>query len=299
MESAPKKRGNPYRDANGKITSKANAVYDIREQRINTKHDSKGRFAKHASTATHLNTEHDKTVEFSQKMLDTSAPSRLYPEHNFNDPVDRQLGALGSERGFDKKPIKGSVDAAVADGGIEIHRGVTGSKTHSAESIEKGFREGDYEPGQGNYGNGFYFSTSKGIAKMYADAPIAKVGYDAKSVSGGRVMRAALHKNAKIVEYEDLLAEREEWWKQHKSNVDWDVITKDFKADPGKIHPAFTDATRNPGAFATLMGYDAIRVKLKSRRTDRANAARIKRRIGSDDLGDEIVVLNRGMVVVE
>jgi hypothetical protein len=30
VESAPKKRGNPYRDANGRLTSKANAVYDIR-----------------------------------------------------------------------------------------------------------------------------------------------------------------------------------------------------------------------------------------------------------------------------
>jgi hypothetical protein len=299
VESAPKKRGNPYRDANGRLTSKDKAVIDIREQRINTKHDNKGRFAKHASTATHLNSEHDKTVEFSQKMLDTSAPTKLYPSHDSGDPIDRQLAALAGERGFNAKPTKGDIDKTIADGGLEIHRGIVSSQTHTSESIEKGFKDGEYEPGMGNYGNGFYFSTSKGIAQMYADAPIARDGYNAKSRPGGRLMRAALHKDAKVVEYEDLLAEREEWWKQHKSNVDWDIFSKNFKADPGKIHPAFTDATRNPGAFATLMGYDAIRVRLKSRRTDRANAARIKRRIGSDDLGDEIVVLNRGMVVVE
>jgi hypothetical protein len=44
VESAPKpKRGNPYRDANGRLTSKANAVYDIR---VSPYHNPKEGFAK-------------------------------------------------------------------------------------------------------------------------------------------------------------------------------------------------------------------------------------------------------------
>lgn len=46
MESAPKKRGNPYRDANGKLTSKDKAVYDIR---ANPYHDKAGKFASKGS----------------------------------------------------------------------------------------------------------------------------------------------------------------------------------------------------------------------------------------------------------
>lgn len=43
VESAPvKRRGNPYRDANGRLTSKANAIYDIR---ANPYHDKAGKFA--------------------------------------------------------------------------------------------------------------------------------------------------------------------------------------------------------------------------------------------------------------
>jgi len=48
VESAPKKkRGNPYRDANGRMTSKDKAVYDIR---ANPYHDKAGKFAKHSSS---------------------------------------------------------------------------------------------------------------------------------------------------------------------------------------------------------------------------------------------------------
>ena len=41
------------------------------EDRANPNHDKKGRFAKAASTATHLNSEHDKTAEYAALMNDT------------------------------------------------------------------------------------------------------------------------------------------------------------------------------------------------------------------------------------
>ncbi len=299
VESAPKpKRGNPYRDANGRLTSKDKAVYDIR---ANPNHDKKGRFAKRPSTATHLGGEHDRTADVIVHMRDANADNGFYTpgEHDFSDPVDHQLAAISKMRGFDKHPTKGDIDSVIANGGTEIHRGLIDGKGKTAGQLESEFKTGPYEPGTGNYGNGFYFSTSPGIAKMYADAPIARAGYDAKSVSGGKTLRAALKPEAKIVHLDDLKAEKQEWFKQNKDNVDWDVISKNFIADEGKIHPAMLDLTNDPGHFATMMGYDAIRVPLKNRSTDKANAARIKRRIGSDDLGDEIVVLNRGMLVVE
>jgi hypothetical protein len=49
VESAPKKRGNPYRDANGRLTSKANAVYDVRTKGGNPYHDKAGKFASKSS----------------------------------------------------------------------------------------------------------------------------------------------------------------------------------------------------------------------------------------------------------
>lgn len=77
VESAPKKRGNPYRDKDGKFCSRAEAVYRVTngklklidESRINTVHDkSNGKFAKHAGTSLTGQEAHD------------SVPKGLYKE---------------------------------------------------------------------------------------------------------------------------------------------------------------------------------------------------------------------------
>lgn len=226
-----------------------------------------------------------------------------YNTSDINSPISHPLVAIGKQQGFDAKPTKGSVDDTIAKGGVEIHRGIIPHKESgtSAEDIENKMLNGAYEPGKGNFGNGYYFSTSPGIAKMYSKAPIASSGggYNAKEVSGGRTVRAALKPDAKIAHYEDIQKQQKEWFKTHSSNVQHDTHSTGYIVPKDKTSPLVMDGLRDPGHFAALMGYDAIRVPLKDRPQDRMNRARIRKKIESDDLGDEIVVLNRGAVVVD
>jgi len=220
---------------------------------------------------------------------------------DFNDPVSDPLVAIGKRQGFDAKPTKGSVDDTIKNGGVEIHRGLIPHERSgkSSADLENEFVNGQYAPGKGNYGNGYYFSTSPGIAKMYSKAPVASTGYNAKGVSGGRVVRAALKPDAKVAHYEDIQKMKKEWYKKHRDKIHWDTHSTNYIVPKDKISPTVMDAVNDPGHFAAAMGYDAIRVPLKDRPTDRRNRANIKKKIGSDDLGDEIVVLNRGALVVD
>jgi hypothetical protein len=294
VESAPKKRGNPYRDANGRITSKANAVYDIR---ANPYHDAKGKFAKHSGPV--KGTDQSTWAEDVSRDMEND-PLRYGPDP-FNNPVSSPLVAIAKKQGFDGLPQKGSVDDAIKAGGIEIHRGIISHEKSgtSAETLEDRMVNGSYEPGKGNYGNGYYFSTSKGIAEMYSKAPVSDKGYNAKAVSGGRVVRAALHKDAKVVDYTDIKEQHLAWRKARMDRIHWETYQTNFMIPEGKVSPELLAELNDPGHFAALMGYDAIRVPLKDRPSDRRNKARIKKKIGSDDLGDEIVVLNRTALVVD
>lgn len=268
------------------------------EERANPYHDKSGKFAKRSGPG--IGTDQSKWAFEQDKDLNENAVQTL-AYGDFNDPVSRPLQTIGVKQGFDAAPKKGSVDDELKNGGLEIHRGITPHEKSgtSAESIENKTLNGAYEPGKGNYGNGYYFSTSEGIAKMYANAPVADQGYTAKSVTGGRVIRAALPKSAKIVDYDQVKREHKEWYAKNRDKIHWDGYATDFIVPPGKISPTVMDAMNDPGHFAALMGYDAIRVPLKNRETDRRNKARIKKKIGSDDLGDEIVILNRGALVVD
>lgn len=308
VESAPSKtkRGNPYRDANGRLTSKDKAVYDIRH--LPGKHNQKDHAGKKSGPGLEVKTgpppnDQSKWAFEQDKDLNIGAKRVLAYSDDFDDPVSRPLVGIAKRQGFDAKPTRGSVDDELAAGGIEIHRGMSTRKgtkdTTSGDQIHDKFMNGDYEPGTGNYGNGYYFSTESGIAKMYADAPIVRGGYNAKKTEGGKVVRAALKRDAKVVYYEDIQEQHKEWWKSNKGDVELNPYRTDFIIPKDKISPTAFDAMNDPGHFAALMGYDAIVVPLKNRPTDRRNKANIQRKIGSNDLGDEIVVLNRGALVVD
>jgi hypothetical protein len=288
------------------MTSKANAVYDIR---ANPYHDNKGKFAKKAGPVyTKLeNVPHDHTATVATKLNDVSENVHnelvgLGPV-NWSDPRDHTMAGMAKVTGMDGKPTKGDVNATIAAGGREIHRGIVpfkgaeGVDAKSSEQIIDGFKDGPYQPGTGNHGSGFYFTTSPEMAKYYAKGPVAREGFRAKPVTGGKTHRAALKPDAKIIDFGDLQNLQKEWRKEHNPNIDWDTITNDFKASPGKLNPAILDHINSPGQFAAMMGYDAIEVPLKYR-TDKSYKKRLQKLIGSDDLGNEIVVINRGALVV-
>lgn len=271
--------------------------------RLNTHHDPhSGKFASHGgSGGPGIGTDQTSWLNEQDRDLNLPDSERPLAYGDFNDPVSRPLIAIAHRQGFDAKPKQGSVDDVIANGGIEIHRGMIphDASGTSAESIRDKMLNGAYEPGKGNYGDGYYFSTSPGIAKMYADRPVMHGGYNAKPVKGGVTQRAALPKNAKIIDYDDIEAMRLEWFNKQKGKVHWDTYSTDFKIPEGKISPTLLDVTNDPGHFAALMGFDAIRVPPKNRAGDRRNKKRILKFTGEDSLGDEIVVLNRSALVVD
>jgi hypothetical protein len=277
-------RGNPYHDAKGKFSSGG--------------HGGKGVSGTVASEHSPVKGS-DQTTWAEEVSRDMENSPLNYG--SLDDPIARPLTAISHQQGFDGKPQHGSVDDAIAAGGLEIHRGIIPHEKSgtSAEQIRDKMIDGPYEPGRGNYGNGYYFSTSPGIAKMYSNAPIMVQGYNAKAVKGGVTVRAALHKDAKIVDYQDIKEQHLAWAKSERERVHWNTYETNFQIPEGKVSPELLSQINDPGHFAALMGYDAIRVPLKDRSTDRRNKARIKKKIGSDDLGDEIVVLNRTALVVE
>src|SRR6476469_1696570 len=275
----------------------------LREARYNKAHDKVGRFA----TKSGYKPGRDVTEKVGDLTRDGHAENGLVTqkEADFSDPRSHQLMAIAKVQGFDGKPTMGSVDDAVANGALEVHRGLVpfgGSKTvkaKTAEQMRDDFLGGAYESGTGNHGNGFYFTTSAGIAKMYSGASVSKAGYGAKAVSGGVTFRAALRKDAKVVSYKDIQAEQREWYAANKDRIYWDGYKTDFQIPKGKLSPTVGDSSMDPGLFAAMKGYDAIRVPLADRPSDRRNAAKIRKKIGDTDLGDEIIVINRTALIVE
>lgn len=273
--------------------------------RANPHHDKLGKFASKNGGGL-AGAPHDITNDVAAKMMNGYAENGLITQKDvdFSDPRDHKLAALGKMQGFDKHPTKGDVDAEIAAGGTELHRGMlpfAGSKNakpESAEHIREELTDGPYEPGSGLHGNGYYFSSSEKYAAMYADTPVVKEGYFGKKVSGGVKLRAALKHDAKVIDYADLKVMQKEWQNKHKDDIDWDIISHDFQVKPGKMSPGVMDFANEPGKFAAMMGFDAIKVDLKHRKPDKTHASKIRKKIGTDDLGTEFVIINRGALVV-
>lgn len=220
---------------------------------------------------------------------------------DLNDPVSRPLVGIADHQGFSGKPKRGNVDDVIASGGLEIHRGVVEHKRSgtSAKDINDKLVNGAYEPGHGKYGNGYYFTTSPGIARMYADRAVAQDGYNAPSKKGGVTQRAALPKDANIIDYHEIAPMQDKWHKENYPKVHFDTYSTNYVIPEGKISPTLLDVMSDPGHFAAAMGFDAIRVPPRDRDRDRLNKQRILKFTKEDSLGDEIVVLNRSILVVE
>lgn len=278
------------------------------EARTNPYHSkTDGKFASRPGIAT-SEVPNNQSAKVADLMKDTSGNVNNdlldnNRETDWSNPIDYRMMGMAKVTGLSGPPTHGDVDAAIADGAREIHRGVLpfkGSKSLDAKSSDQiidEFKTGPYEPGTGNHGSGFYFTTSKPVADYYAKGPVARQGFKAKTVEGGKTMRAALKKDAKVIEFGDLEKLQKQWHLENKANFDHEVIMNGFKARPGMIHAAVTDLTFEPGKFAAMMGYDAIEVPLKYR-TDKGYKKRLQKLIGSDDLGNEIVVINRGALIV-
>ena len=190
--------------------------------------------------------------------------------------ADMDVEAIARSRGLDAVPTLAAasdVDAAVQRGWVEAWRGVKRVETNDA------FRVGELEFGQGLFGRGYYFTTERGVAEVYRGADV-KFGpdYRIQSYSGGvdgGLLRVAINPDARIVDYDALLAERK-------------ALLETWRAE-GRLTPAAEKllADRDVSKYASARGYDVIRVR---NRTDGVNI---------DNWPDQYVVLNRQAVLVE
>jgi len=186
------------------------------------------------------------------------------------------LEAIARSRHLDTGPkvvTAAEVDAAVARGWVEVWRGVRKVDANDA------FRTGELDLGQGLFGRGYYFSTQRGVAEVYRGADVKfDLNYRISSFSGGidgGLLRVAINPSARVIDYDDLLAERkallEKWRAEGKLT--------------GEAEKLLTD--RDVSKYAAARGYDVVRVR---NRTDGVNI---------DDWPDQYVVINRRAVLVE
>jgi hypothetical protein len=175
---------------------------------------------------------------------------------------------LAFDHGYTGRPHVVSTDrleAEIANGATEMFRG------QSDRSYAEAFTTGPYFAGQGFRGNGIYFAyggKAHATAHQYAQAPPTR-GVTAKT-DAPTVMRAALHRDAKVVDYDEIAA---------LAKAEHERLAA-IAGDPGESQFASSDqvraeVARDPARYAITQGYDAIKIP-----------------------GGEMIVLNRSVVIV-
>lgn len=168
--------------------------------------------------------------------------SPLFPPDELSMPYDVGIQHVGRMQGYDAPAVqvsKADMDSLVAGGALEIHRGVRppwskkGSLT--TESVLRTAIDGEYQPGNGIYGNGWYFSTNQATADSFGGP----------ADEGGMRMRAALNPKARVIEYDE--AKR--------------LMYQERQEGREGVHPEFLHGWgTDVGRWAVAKGYDAISV---------------------------------------
>jgi hypothetical protein len=177
---------------------------------------------------------------------------------------DGALISLAQAQGFDAQPTtlsRDDFDKAVAEGGHTVmYRGVVGSDEKSAADIHAEVRDGEYRPGYGIFGNGYYMAPDSDKATSFSDGTPGSVG------------RYALHADANTVTYENVRSEMDKVYETGWKNlsVESQSVLSDF------------------GRFAMSKGYDAIHVPVG---TKMLGGALVQR--------EEYVILNRGALLAD
>jgi len=185
---------------------------------------------------------------------------------------DLALAGVARQQGFDALPtvLSGSeFDRAVAESGHAVmYRGVDPAsfwgegkwQKRSGADVHAQLREGDYQPGYGVFGNGYYFATDKQKAESFSDGKPGSLG------------RYALAADARVIDYEDLRREYGDWF-----DSDWSSASVETQGVTGDF-----------GRYAASKGYDAIRVPVGTRIPGGGTVQR-----------EEWVVLNRGTLIAD
>ena len=206
---------------------------------------------------------------------DNLLASRGDPVAITNSYHDRDMVGIAERQGFDGPPrvvSREEMNAAIAAGAIQIWRGTRpGLSNVDPAQVNETFRSGDYQPGKGFFGNGFYFTVSRGVGEAYRGADLQFDGdYNIVGFSGGApggLLRAGLDPKARVLDY---------------------APGTKLKTGEGLVGSAQT-LLRDPGRYAAAQGYDAVRLR---GRTDGVS-------LDAESSPDQILVLNRSAVIVQ
>jgi hypothetical protein len=186
---------------------------------------------------------------------------------------------LWQEQGFDAKPTI-VTDAQWADleasGWRPMYRGLNADTDDDLALYLRQFMEGD-EPyaGSGLFGTGHYTTDLRETAEEYA-RHARGVGQEQRAKETGQVLDILLHKDAKVIDIEDLRTEMNQVVKNRRRIEDEIMGEPNFAANRPRPFNTLTKEQQelitnlnnyesviyeDPGRFATMLGYDAIRVR--------------------------------------
>lgn len=169
---------------------------------------------------------------------------------------------LAAEQGFDGPPQVVTPEQFAElrrDGQIRtvLYRGVGGgNRAMPAEDVHREWRVGRYRHGLGTFGNGTYMAVRRAHAAEY-----------------GEVGQFGLRKGSRVINWDQLLKEMEQWSRRVRARDDYDN-------DPE------WNMYGDPGRYAMARGYDAIFVPAGS-----------KPGLGREAGGDQYVILNRTAII--
>lgn len=174
------------------------------------------------------------------------------------------------ELGYAEKPqvvAAEDLDAALKEGASLLYRGWVD------ESHANAYRTGTLFGGRGIFGNGTYMAydtpgSSQNLPKQtHADNPALNVADNYAGTDGkGVITRAVLSKDARIGNYEDIRAEQQAFVAHIDSKIKalgWTFFSKAKAQEKQRLEnlkKLYSGHQFNLGRFASLAGYDAIRV---------------------------------------
>ncbi|HEU5217653.1 MAG TPA: hypothetical protein VFU23_03290 [Gemmatimonadales bacterium] len=233
-------------------------------------------------------------VDFTAVLSD--ANQEVMGSYKFGDPMLNTI--IRRQPGWGEAAhvvTPGQLDQAVSAGWTQVYKGVRRGGGKSAEEVAEAIRTGEFRVGYGIYGRGLYTTIRRTTAETYRDAQLGPVPtgptwgpgphheWQGPHLGGQErgLLRMAIDPRARMITYDDLLAERKRWL-DNPANMS---------------HLAMWSAAQNdPGTYAALRGYDVIHVVPRPGIND---GSVYPLGVENTSEADQYIVLNRSVIKIE
>lgn len=185
---------------------------------------------------------------------------------------------LWKEQGFNAKPTivtEGQYADLEATGWTPMYRGLNADTDEELAGYLSQFLDSD-DPyaGSGLFGTGHYTTNIRSTAESYAEAAHG-AGQEQREKATGKVLDILLHKDAKVIDLDELHQEMRQVWEERR-RIEREIYGEGPDGERLRQWGQLTDSERkriqeandyegviyeDPGRFATMLGYDAIRIK--------------------------------------